>query len=278
MPEHTSWLSFIPGWEGFEHAIQSLGTSWMDHNPVHVQHVGSMILVCLALLLVSVRARSQLAKAGNDILPEDKLTTRNVVEMIMAAVLAVMAFAMPPKAALRHFWLIGTLAFFILFSNLLGLIPGFVPPTESLNTTFACGSIVFLYYNGYAFYRLGLGHLAHLANPTGESWGWFLSWLFLPLEVVSHCVRPISLSMRLLCNIAGDHMVMGVILGMVPLIIPVPLLFLGLLVAVLQTVVFTLLSSVYIGEVEAMVEHHLAAHGSHGGHGASHETAAHAAH
>jgi F-type H+-transporting ATPase subunit a len=260
MPHGQSWLSFVPGYSEMEHAIQSLGPSWLFRGPVHAQHIAAILLTALVMLLLAVRARNQLMSASGDILPDRTLTSRNIVELMMDGILVIMQFAMPYPAALRHFWIIGSLAIFILFSNLLGLIPGFIPPTESFNTTFACGSIVFIYYNYQAFRRLGIGHLAHMANPVGESWGWLLAPLFLPVEIISHCIRPVSLSVRLLCNIAGDHLVMGVFVGIFPLILPLPFLALGLFVALIQTFIFTLLSCVYIGEVEAMVEHHLAGH------------------
>jgi F-type H+-transporting ATPase subunit a len=259
MPHGQSWLSFIPGYHELEEAVQRLGPSWVFNGPVHMQHIAAILLTTLIVLLLSLRARRQLATAG-DILPDARFSSRALVELLMDGVLTIMQFAMPYAAALRHFWIVGTLAFFILFSNLLGLVPGFVPPTENFNTTFACGSIVFIYYNYQAFRRLGLGHLAHMANPVGEPWGWFLAPLFLPVEMISHCVRPVSLSVRLLCNIAGDHLVMGVFVGIFPLLLPLPFLALGLFVALIQVFIFILLSSVYIGEVEANVEHHLAAH------------------
>ena len=101
--------------------------------------------------------------------------------------------------------------------------------------------------------------------------------LFFPIELISHCIRPGSLSIRLLCNIAGDHLVMAVFVGIMPWVVPVPFLGLGLFVALVQTFVFCLLSCVYIGEVEAMV----AAHQHHESHAPAHEpavshTAAHA--
>lgn len=264
MPEHTSWLNLIPGlkqaYEAMEHAIQSAGGTWFAGHPVFAQHIGSMLLVSIVMLILAVVARGQLARAGDDILPESKLTTRNFVEILLEGVLALMQFAMPYKAALRHFWLVGTLALFILFSNLLGLVPGFVPPTESWNTTLACATVVFVYYNAYGLYKLGFGHIAHMANPVGEPWGWFLAPLFLPIELISHCIRPASLSIRLLCNIAGDHLVLAVFVGMFPLLLPLPFMALGLFVALVQTVVFCLLTCVYIGEVEAIVEHHAHAH------------------
>jgi len=87
-----------------------------------------------------------------------------------------------------------------------------------------------------------------------------MSPLFIVVEVVSHCIRPVSLSVRLLCNIAGDHLVLAVFVGILPFLLPIPFMALGLFVALVQTFVFILLSSVYIGEVEANIEHHEHAH------------------
>lgn len=257
MPPHTSWLNYIPGYDALAHALHEQGHGWLFGDPVHAQHVAALILVLLFLTLLALSARSGLSKAKGDILPDSKLTLRNFVELLMEGVLMIMQFAMPRAAAIRHFWLIGPLGFFILFSNLLGLIPGFLPPTESFNTTFACASVVFIYYNFYALKKLGIGHIEHMANPMGE-WtlvAFILAPLFLIVETISHCIRPVSLSVRLLCNIAGDHLVLGVFIGIFPLILPIPFMALGLFVALVQTFIFLLLSSVYIGEVEANIEH-----------------------
>jgi F-type H+-transporting ATPase subunit a len=269
MPEHTSWLNWFPGFAQLEGALHH-EHSWMFHGPVHVQHVAAILLVTALMLALALTARAQLARAGDDVLPDGSLTARNLMELLMEGAVSVMSFAMPREAALRHFWIVGSLGFFLLFSNLLGLVPGFLPPTENFNTTFACGTVVFVYYNFYAFKKLGLGHLAHMANPVGEPWGWLLAPLFLPVEIISHFIRPISLSVRLLCNIAGDHLVLMVFVGIFPLFLPIPFVALGLFVALVQVFIFVLLSSVYIGEVEANVAHHEHAHHGHG-----HEAAAH---
>jgi F-type H+-transporting ATPase subunit a len=245
------------------HAIESLGPSWFFRNPVHTQHVGAIILVTLVMLILAIFARRGLAASKDDILPDETLTARNLVEILMEGVFTIMEFAMSRSAAIRHFWIIGPLTLFILFSNLLGLIPGFLPPTENFNTTFACATIVFLYYNGYALYRLGLGHLAHMANPSGDAVGWVMAPLLFPIEVISHCIRPVSLSVRLLCNMAGDHLVLGVFVGIFPFLLPIPFMALGLFVSIVQTFIFALLSCVYIGEVEHIIEEH-EAHHAHG--------------
>lgn len=265
MPEHTSWLNYFPGFSALDHWAHEVGRGWLFNTPAHAQHIGAILLVVLVMLVLSLSARRQLEAAGSDILPDSKLSARTLVELLIEGFLSIMSFAMTRQAALRHFWLVGTLGFFILFSNLLGLIPGFLPPTESFNTTFACGTIVFLYYNFDAFRRLGWHHLEHMANPVGEPWGWFLAPLFLPVEIISHLIRPVSLSVRLLCNIAGDHLVLAVFVGIFPFILPIPFVALGLFVALVQTFIFVLLSSVYIGDVEAIVAHQIAhhAHGEH---------------
>lgn len=262
MPHGESWLSYFPGFSSLVHGIEGFGKlGWLFQDPVHVQHIAAIFLVALVMLILALFARSGLARGKGDILPDGTLTARNFVELFIEALLSVMSSAMSREAALRHFWIIGPMAMFILFSNLLGLIPGFLPPTENFNTTFACGTIIFFYYNFDAFRRLGLGHIAHMANPVGEPWGWFLAPLFLPVEIISHCIRPVSLSVRLLCNIAGDHLVLGVFVGITPILLPIPFMALGLFVGLVQTFIFVLLSCVYIGEVEANVEHHLHAHG-----------------
>lgn len=260
MPPHHSWLNYIPGYGAFDAWAHHQGPGWLFADPVHIQHVAAMMLVILVMSLLAVSARRGLSRA-DDILPDEKLTSRNLVELLMETLLSIMQFTMTRQAALRHFWIVGTLMFFILFSNLLGLIPGFLPPTENFNTTLAAGTVTFVYYNFYAFRKLGLGHLGHMANPVGEWWGWFLAPLFLPVEIISHFIRPVSLSVRLLCNIAGDHLVLGVFVGIFPLLLPIPFLALGLFVALVQTFIFVLLSCVYIGEVEANIEHHMHAHG-----------------
>lgn len=267
-PHPPLWLESVPGYQAMKHWLESFGHGWMFDSHVHVQHVAAILLVSLVMFVFAFFARRGLDANRKDILPDRTLTARNAMELFIEALLSVMQSAMSREAAIQHFWFIMPMAMFILFSNLLGLIPGFLPPTESFNTTFACATLVFIYYNAYGLYRLGSGHLVHMANPVGEWWGWALAPIFFPIELISHSVRPISLAIRLLCNIAGDHLVLGVFIGLsamlfggLPLFLPIPFMALGLFVALVQTFVFTLLSCVYIGEVEHNIAHHEAAHG-----------------
>lgn len=270
MPHPPNWLEYVPGYEAMSHWLESFGYGWLNQSHVHVQHVAAILLVSAVILVFSVFARQGLEASKGEILPDETLTARNAMELVIETLLGIMQNTMSREAAVRHFWIVMPMAMFILFSNLMGLIPGFLPPTENLNTTFACGTIIFIYYNTYALLRLGSGHLVHMANPVGESWGWFLAPIFFPIEIISHCVRPVSLSIRLFCNIAGDHLILSVFIslaaaafGGLPLFLPIPFLGLGLFVALVQTFVFTLLSCVYIGEVEHIIEEHEAHHPEH---------------
>ena len=86
-----------------------------------------------------------------------------------------------------------------------------------------------------------------MANPAGVWWGWFLAPLLFPVELVSHLARPFSLGVRLAATMVADHAVLLAFLGLVPLLVPVPFMVLGLAVSLIQTVVFILLSMIYIG-------------------------------
>ncbi len=275
MPEHhSSWFDVIFPFihEDTRAWFREIGNEgWLFADPIEIQHLAAIVIVLVLLLVLALFARRGLGRVPDgDILPDSTLTPRNTVELLLEGLLGIMQFTMSRKAALRHVWLIGPLALFILISNLLGLVPGFLPPTDNFNTTFACGALVFVYYNGYALYRMGFGHIAHMANPVGEPWGWVLAPLFLPIELISHSIRPISLSVRLLCNIAGDHLVLLVFVSIFAWFLPIPFIGLGLFVALVQTFVFTLLSCVYIGEVETNIEHHEHIH-----HGEGHAAEAH---
>ena len=150
------------------------------------------------------------------------------------------------EAAVRYFPLIGAVALFILLSNLLGLIPGLVAPTDTLNTTFALGLCIFLATHYYGVRAHGFGYFKEFLGPVIKWYALPIMLLMLVIEIISHFVRPASLGIRLMGNIMGDHSVLLVFLGFGVLFVPLPVMVLGLIVAVVQTLVFSLLSIVYI--------------------------------
>lgn len=137
--------------------------------------------------------------------------------------------------------LLSTLFFCVFLSNVSGLIPGFSPSTGNFSMNLSLGVLVFLSYNWAGFEEHGIGYVKQFMGPFA-----LMAPLFLCLELVSHCARPLSLAFRLTANIFGDHLILSVFSGLVPLFVPVFLLFFGLLVACVQSFVFTLLTGIYI--------------------------------
>lgn len=136
-----------------------------------------------------------------------------------------------------------SLGTFIFFSNISGLIPGFESPSSNINFTAGCAIIVFIYYNIIGFKKSGIKYLKHFMGPNI-----FLAPLMIPIEIVSHLARPFSLAVRLFANIFGEDMVILVFLGMLPFILPMPLMFLSILTSLIQAFVFVMLSMLYISD------------------------------
>jgi F-type H+-transporting ATPase subunit a len=154
------------------------------------------------------------------------------------------------KKAEKYFPLIGTLVFFILFNNLIGLVPGFVPATDTLKTNLALSLLVFVMTHVYGVAEHGLPYFKHFAGPL-----WYLAPLMIPIEIISHIARPVSLALRLMGNIFADHKVVMSFFMLVPILVPLPFLVLGILVCTVQTLVFSLLTMVYIDMAVAHEEH-----------------------
>lgn len=148
----------------------------------------------------------------------------------------------------KYMPIIGAFAVLILLSNLIGLVPGFMPPTGNIVVTISLGLCSFVTYNLAGFKKLGFGYLKNFMGPVP-----LMAPFFCVIELVSHVARPMSLGIRLFGNIFGDHQVGGVFLSLVPPIVPVPFLLLGIFVSFVQTLVFSLLSMIYIA---LAVEHH----------------------
>jgi F-type H+-transporting ATPase subunit a len=140
--EQFSWVSFIP---------------FLNNLP---SHVSNGIIVSIILLVIVFLAYRQLKKTENDIVPSARFTLRNLMELIVEFLSNLLNETMGPRGA-EFMLIIGTLALFILFNNLSGLIPGFLPATDSTNTTFACSLTVFVMTHFYGFREHGIKYLKH---------------------------------------------------------------------------------------------------------------------
>jgi F-type H+-transporting ATPase subunit a len=137
---------------------------------------------------------------------------------------------------------IGTMALFVFFNNLFGLIPGLSPATSNWNVTLGAALVVFGYYNFHGMKEQGfVKYWSHFAGPI-----WWLAPLMFPLEILGLLSRILSHSLRLFGNIAGEHIVTGIFFGLMPILLPVPMMFLGLFFGLIQTFVFTMLSTIYL--------------------------------
>ncbi len=221
------------------------GGHYADAPAVHLSNGVLVTLIILLLVAVARPGRRAAPSSDEDLIPDGKLTIRNLLELMVSGIQKIMEDSMG-HAAPRFLFMVGALAFFILFSNLSGLVPGFSPPTDNLNTTAACALVVFFATHFYGFKEHGPAYLKHFAGPF-----WWLAWLMIPIEIISHLARPMSLSLRLFGNIMGDHKVGAIFFMLAPLAVPVFTSVLGLFVSLVQTFVFMLLTMVYIsGAIE----------------------------
>jgi F-type H+-transporting ATPase subunit a len=154
--------------------------------------------------------------------------------------------------------LVGSMFLLILISNLAGLVPGFMAPTSNLNVTVGCAITVWVFYHVEGVREQGIvAYLKHFAVPPGTPV--FLAPLMLIIEPISHLARVMSLSLRLFGNIFGEELVIMILAGLVPFVVPLPMMMLGLLTGTLQALIFVVLTMVYLGGAVA-VEHEDEAH------------------
>jgi F-type H+-transporting ATPase subunit a len=168
----------------------------------------------------------------------------------------------------KYFPVIATFAVLVFISNLMGLFPLFMAPTASVNVTFALAISSFVYYNAVGIRENGIiKHIGHFAGPRLPLlMAIFITPLIFSVELISSLIRPFTLGVRLFANMFADEKIFTEITNLYPpltqLVVPLLLTALGTFVALVQTLVFTLLSMIYISEVshvhevEEEAEHH----------------------
>jgi F-type H+-transporting ATPase subunit a len=211
----------------------------------HATHVPWMIWSSLAAALLllggGLVVRGRLAATGGGIVPDAGFSLRNVFE-VLTEMLAGLAEQNMGHKWRTYFPFVATLFFFILISNLMGLVPGLGGATTHPNTTWAWALISFAVHQYVGVKEHGWGYLKHFAGPV-----WWLAPLYIIIEVISHLSRVFTLAVRLLANMSADHIVVGVWIFLVPIGIPAVFMGLGVLVSFLQAYVFAMLSMIYIG-------------------------------
>jgi F-type H+-transporting ATPase subunit a len=205
------------------------------------------VIMALLVLLVSCIAFPLISRR---ISKENPGNVQQFLELIVGGLRNLLDDIVGPHSE-RFLYIIGAFAVFIFVSNIFGLFFFLQPPTGNINTTFGLGLIAFLYYNYQGIRTQGFVHyIAHFAGPI-----WWLAPLMFPIEIIGHFARILSLGMRLFGNIFGEHTATGIFMGMLPFVVPWPMMGLGIFGAFLQTFVFIMLTMVYIGGAVATEEH-----------------------
>jgi F-type H+-transporting ATPase subunit a len=273
MPDHTSFFSYlIAMFPALGENMHNFGNTFIGNKPVDAHAAEPLVasaFIVLLLVFLALRARAQVADYEKSVIPDEKLSLRTFFEILIGYFYNMMKDMMGPTRAKKYFPVVGTAACFILFSNVLGMIPGFLPPTASWNLTAGSALVVLVAFTYYGLKEQGMGFITHLAGP-------WMGWAMLPINILifaieflsTFIIRPITLSIRLMLNIAVDHLLLSILLGIFTLFLPIPIMILGTLVAIVQVLVFCLLTSIYIALATE--------HGDDHGHGAKHEEGAHA--
>lgn len=165
---------------------------------------------------------------------------QNFMEVVVSGLENLVEETMGHKGK-AYFPLIATFALFILTSNLMGLIPGFFPPTANLNTNGALALTVFCMTHIVGFKEHGTHYVKHFTGPII----WLAPLMFV-IEIIGHLARPLSLTLRLFGNMYGHEIVLMIFFTLVPFLLPIPMMLMGVLVAFIQTFVFSLLAMIYI--------------------------------
>jgi F-type H+-transporting ATPase subunit a len=251
MPEHTSFFSYlIAKFPALGANMHNFGDTFLGKQKVNehgAEPIVASIFVILLIIVLAYLARSKVTDYEKSVIPDDKLTLRTFFEIFIGYFYDMMKDMMGPARAKKYFPVVGTAAFFILFSNFLGMIPGFLPPTASWNITLGCALVSIATFIYYGFKVQGFGFITHLAGP-------WMGWAMLPINILifivefisTFIIRPATLSIRLMLNIAVDHLLLSIMLGIFALFLPIPIMVLGTLVALVQVLVFCLLTSIYI--------------------------------
>ena len=210
------------------HLFQAFGFK----NASEMNHVTYTWLVMVILVVLAF-----LASRGMKAVPGG---VQNLMEVVVTGIENMVDETMGHKGK-AYFPLIATFALFILVSNLLGLIPGFYPPTANLNTNAALALIVFFMTHIVGIKEHGSHYIKHFMGPI-----LWLAPLMIIIELIGHLARPLSLSLRLFGNMYGHEIVLMIFCGLVPFLLPIPMMLMGVLVAFIQAFVFSLLAMIYI--------------------------------
>lgn len=237
---------------------------WMLHIPGLPHEAGwetfnGAVVLLTGIVAVSILGRLAIVgKVANHVVPSPKPSLVGSIDLLVEGLHNMVVSTLGPHGE-KHFPFIASLFIFVLFSNLMGLLPVSASPSASLNTTLALGLASFLYYNYMGIKEHGIvGYGKHFLMGMGI-FGVPIAFF----EILSHVLRPATLGLRLFLNMSIDHLLAGSFASLCKWVLPVPLLLFGIVVCTIQAFLFATLTSVYL---QMATEHEEGGDHSHGHH------------
>lgn len=242
-----SWFHLIPGLtdDGLFSGLResALGGEYHELGTTLFIHSSFVGLVLIGLALLTRRQlNAAVARDGIDkYFPDDKFSLLSVFEVYVVGAYGLVKDIIGDADAKYYFWLPAGCFIYIFGCNILGIFPGFLPPTDSANHNVTMAVFAWLVTAGIGFFRDPKNFIQHMMGPVLP-----IAVLLFPVELISLFVRPVSLMLRLTGNMFGDHQVFTIMSDLVPFVWPVPFLILACFVSFMQAFVFSILSVVYI--------------------------------
>ncbi len=217
-----------------DEAMKVFGLVGVDGQSLVAKQVLYSWLVMAILIVVSIAATKKISLVPKGL--------QNFFEFLIGSLEDFVVLNMGENGR-KVFPVLCTLFIYILCCNIGGMIPGGDAPTANLNTTASLAVFIFVYYQYWGIKLHGLKYIKHFMGPV-----WWMSPMILPIEIIGHFARMLSLSLRLFGNIMGEDIVLALLFILAPIISTVPMYFLFLLADVIQAFVFFMLSMLYLKE------------------------------
>jgi len=213
----------------FVKIFELIGLGHFAHSNPHV--IYSWVVMALLIIAGTIAAK------GISMIPSQG---QNISELIISGIEDFM-IDITGEEGRWLFPIVATVFIYIFACNLIGLVPGFFPPTASLNTTLACALTVVVFTHVIGVKYHGAKYIKHFLGPV-----WWMIPIIFPIELIGHLARVLSLSFRLFGNMMGHELVLGILFGLAgAFFAPLPIMALGIFVALVQAFVFFLLSIMY---------------------------------
>jgi F-type H+-transporting ATPase subunit a len=213
------------------------------HNPEHFipDYIVMALIVALILIVFFGFASRKLDPVPSRLQSVLELVIKTFENLLVDTI---------GEQGIKYMPMIATVGLFIFTANMLGLIPGLMSPTSKLNVTAGCALTVFVYYHWQGIKAQGLfKYLKHFTGPIP-----LLAPLLLPIEIISHFSRPVSLSIRLFGNIFAEELLIVIIASIIPFFLPLPFMAVAIFTSIIQAFVFVLLACIYIAGAVAHEE------------------------